>query len=384
MVTAVVRTPVASVTWAGNLLTQITSISVTNGLDQRVAECRVAMPVKPGSGGHLDSLVITAGASGGTSRTIFDGFSVQGEYQLWPRQFVLIGRGQLYKALTYVNFEGATQDGGPGGLLLDDLTGGPATDQDIVQAVLDKAGVSYSSGNIGGTGTLLGTQADEAFMWRIGQSALDYIDSIDKISAVADPGAFYRTYETVGGVIHRSLVGGRPRSTANATYTEGENISAGSSTRSVLDLYNYVAVSGYDYGDGSGPVQFVLPGSNDFQDSSHPHTYSFASQMIERETIAESGDGMSCEEVATALSADVNREAVRIQGLETPLDDAVGPGATLLVQGPGGAAVRLGVGEKLWLQSITITPFPAYKQSYTCLGGGLDGGGDPDLPAVPQ
>lgn len=384
MATAIVRTPVCTVTYAGNVLTQITGVSVTAGLDQRVMECRVTMPVKPGSGGHLDTLVISAGASSGTARTIFSGVTVQGEYQLWPRQFVLIGRGSLYSALTYVNWEGATQDGGPGGLLLDDLTGGPATDQDIVKAVLDKVGVSYTAGNIGGTGTLLGTQADEAFMWRVGQSALDYIDSIDRISAVADPGAFYRTYETVGGVIHRSLVGGRPRSTADATYTEGTNISSGSSTRSVLDLYNYVAVSGYDYGDGTGPVQFVLAGSNDFQDINHPHTYSFASQMIERELAAEPGDGISCEDVATALAADVNREVVRLQGLETPLDDAVGPGATLLVQGPGGAPVRLGIGEKMWLQSITITPMPAYKQSYTCLGGGLSGAGDPDLPAVPQ
>jgi hypothetical protein len=64
--------------------------------------------------------------------------------------------------------------------LLDDLTGGPATDQDIVAAVLTKAGVSFSGGNIGGTGQLLGTVADDAFMWRVGQSALDYIDAVDK------------------------------------------------------------------------------------------------------------------------------------------------------------------------------------------------------------
>jgi hypothetical protein len=185
-------------------------------------------------------------------------------------------------------------------------------------------------------------------------------------------------------VIHRSLVGGRPRGSADATYTEGENISAASSSRSILDLFNYVSVSGADFGDGLGPVQFVLPGSNDFQSVDEPHIYSFSSALIERETIAEAGDGMSCEEVALALSADVNREVVRISGLETPLDDAVGPGATLLVQGPGGSPDRLGMGELMWLQNITITPFPAYKQTYTCLGGGLDGGGDPDLPAVPQ
>jgi hypothetical protein len=115
MPTAIVRTPVATVTWAGNLLTQVTGITVSNGLDQRVAECRVTMPVRPGSGGHMDSLVITAGASSGTSRTIFNGVSVEADYQLWPRQYVLVGRGQLYRAVTYVNHEGAIIDGGAAG-----------------------------------------------------------------------------------------------------------------------------------------------------------------------------------------------------------------------------------------------------------------------------
>lgn len=387
---AIVRNPYLKVTYAGNVLAQVLNAQVSAGLDQRVMEAKVTVPTRPVIGGYLDALLIEAGANIGTSRPIFDGFALQFEYRLWPRSVDIIGRGQLYKALTYVNHEGSTQDGGPGGLMLDDLTGGPATDQDIVQAVLTKAGVSYTGSNIGGTSTVFGTQADETFLWRVGQSALDYIDGIDKISAVVSPApGFFRTFETLGGVVWRSMVGGRPRDTADATYTEGNsssggNISSGASTRSILELYNYVTVTGYDYGDGTGPISFTLPGSNDFQDVDDPHVFSFSSAMIERETDAETGSGMSCETVANALMADVNREVVRIQGLETPLDDQVGPGATLLVQALGGVPDRLGIGEKMWLQNITITPVPAYKQTYTCLGGGLDGTGDPDLPPVPQ
>jgi hypothetical protein len=383
MVTAIVRTPYQQVTFAGNVLTNVLSVSATFGFDQRVPEARVTVPVRPGTGGHLDSLVIAAGASIGTSRTIFSGRSIEFDYRLWPRSVTIVGRGELYKALTYVNEQDPNGDGDVG-LFLEDFVGASsATDQDIVAAVLTQAGVSFSGGNIGGTGQLLGTQAPDVFLWRVGQSALDYIDAIDKISAVADPPGFYRTFETVGGVIHRSLIGGRPRGTADATYTEGTDISSGGSSRSVLDLYNFVRVTGYDYGDGSGASTFTLEGSNDFQPITEPHVLRFGSQMIERETMAEAGDGMSCEEVAIALSADVNREVVRIQGLDTPKDDHIGPGATVLVQAAGGLPDRLGIGEKMWVQSITIVPFPSYHQTYTCLGGGPPDG-DPSLPAVPQ
>jgi hypothetical protein len=100
--------------------------------------------------------------------------------------------------------------------------------------------------------------------------------------------------------------------------------------------------------------------------------YSFSSSFIEWALEADGGIGMNCERVGNALLQDLNRETVTAT-FRTPLDDLVKPGATMLVQGPGGQPDRLGIGEPLWVDEVTsgVDENGMFYQDLTGTGGGL-------------
>src|SRR5579859_1397919 len=351
-----------------------------------------------------DDITLTMGAGNNVLR--FKGLFRKFNYALFPRAVTLVCYGYLIRAHEYQNFEGDPgNDPQMGGLSLLALTGSATpTDADVVKAVLTRAGVSYTAGNILGTGVTWGSRGTVpvpafTYVWRagmmpgaqivmtgfggIGQTALDYIPEWDKVSAVytnaTSPAGFYRTYETVNGIF-RSLIGGRPRNVVDFTFSEGIDIEANGQGTREYPIANAAYVTGHDYPgiSGANPVRnvngstFVGLQGNPFQPTSRPVPYEFASSFIEWALEADGGIGMNCERVGNALLADLNRETVTAS-FRTPRDDLITPGKTILVQGPGGQPDRLGVAEPLWVDEVTtgIDENGMFYQELMGTGGGI-------------
>lgn len=404
------RSTFLSVTFNGAVLTNTLSAFCRYSWHQNVPEATVYVPSDPFPGSQPYDQAVTIAMGAGNNINRFKGVFRRYDFSLYPRQLGLVFRGNLVRALEYQNHSDPQHKGG---MLLEDLLGAgntTGTDQAVISAVLSLAGLS---GSINGTGVTWGSRSDanvRSFMWRAGtsdnmllplagagQSALDYIQQWDQVSAVTSGGTgFYRTYETVNGIF-RSLIGGRPRGSIDVpAFSEGIDIEPGAQSSREYPLANACYVSGFDTGlTAYGPVRnqafdattsantgtFLGQQSNPFMPSSRPVTYDFGSPMIEWGTEAESGVGMNCERVANALLADLNRETVRVR-FRTWRDDLITPGMTILVQGPGGQPDRLGMGEKLWVDEVT-TGIDANGQFYQEIA--ATGGGPPDTstPAPP-
>jgi hypothetical protein len=389
--TVTVRRITASATWTGGssgTFANILSARASFGFDQRIGQASIVTPIFPTTLTYEDVVTLVMGA-GTNNITRFVGLVRDFQYSLVPRGVETIMRGRLVKAEEYENYQDPTL---VGGLTINDLLSGTPTGTAaaIVRAALTKASVSFTSGNIGSTSTVYGGVYDDAFIWRngandanpdvqdAGESALSYIERYDEVDADSGGGR-YRTFETLGGVVYRYLAGGRPRNTTDFTFTETVDILDGHFERSILETRNYFLVTGYDPGDNLGAESYALQDSNTFQGSGTKHTKRFSSPMIERSLDADPGTGVSAQTVANALSHDYNREIVT-GWITTHRDDALGIGQTHLVQAPGGAVDRLGVGERLWCQSLEISvDEQGFTQRMTYIGGGVD----TTLPAPP-
>lgn len=347
---------------------------------------------------YNDPVVLTMGAGNNVAR--FKGLVRKLGYSLFPRGVAIQCVGYLTLVHEFQNTDGTPDIGG---LSLEALTGtATPTDQAVVLAVLARTGISSAlyTGNIGGTGVTWGSRSvlqNYHYVWRagmmpganvvvsgyggVGQSALDYIQLWDKVSAVyvnaTSPAGFYRTYETVNGIF-RSLIGGRPRSTQDFTFSEGVDIEAAGQGTREFPIANAVYVTGADFGiTGANPVRnvdgstFVGQSSNPFQPSTRPVSYEFSSPFIEWALESDGGIGMNCERVGNALLLDMNRETVTVR-FRTPRDVLVTPGMTILVQGPGGQPDRLGIGEPLWVDEVTVSidESGSFSQDITGTGGG--------------
>lgn len=376
--------------WTGGStgsFTHILSARASYGFDSRIGQASIVTPIFPGTLTYDDEVTLVMGA--GNNITRFVGLVRDFQYSLVPRGVETVMKGQLVRADEYENVEDGA--GLFGGLMLNDLLGTPTgTASTIVQAVLSKAGVSFTGSNIDSTATVYGGFYDDAFLWRngandanpdvrdAGETALSYIERYDEIDAESGGGR-YRTFETLGGDVYRYLAGGRPRNTTDFTFTETVDILDGHFERSISETRNYFYVTGYDPGDSFGPKAFALQDSNTFQPNTTQHTQRFSSPMIERSLDSDPGTGMSAETVTDALSHDFNREIVK-GWITTYRDDALGIGQTHLVQAPGGAVDRLGVGERLWAQGLDISvDEQGFTQRVSYLGGGVDS----SLPAPP-
>lgn len=334
---------------------------------QQVAKARVessfADPVSRGyvtfhsapSWGHGDDVTIAMG-NGTNNVTRFTGTVFEGDYLNSGPTFELVCRGPLWRVQKYRNPY-------PKGLTLLDLTGGPATDEAIARAVLDVVGVSYNSGNIGGTGIVRGGLAAVAYTWRKGEGALEYLQRLSKASLG------YRMIETIGGDIFRVQVLGRPRGSSDFSFTEGIDIFEGAHTqRSTFETYTAWSVNGFDYGDGLGPVNFSVP-----TDPGSAEVFTFSSEMIERALESDPGGGVSAELVLEYVRAESDHEIVKISGLSTPRDELYGPGQTHNVN-----SALVGVtGENLWVMGVTAQGDDQwFTHTFEYVGGGgNDGGG---------
>jgi len=373
-----------SVTIAGTPLPFVLSAKCNFGFSQRVSQATFEVPNVLLGSNYDQEIVITMGA--GTNNIVrFVGIVRTFQYTPTPRGVEYQCYGYLQLAAEYENWEDSFST--PiGGLSPLDLTGNqPDTASNIITAVLGKVGIPGPNiGAIDSTAILYGLYMD-AFTWRngrnsqnpnlleTGETALSYIERYDEIDAVfsGGNGGRYRTYERLGGITERFLVGGRPRNAIDFTFTETVDILDGQIQRSKLDFKNYFVVTGYDVGNGAGPFAFPVPGDPGFGGSGK-RTYRFSSEMIERAHDADPGTGQSCEVLANAISLDYNREIVT-GWIETFRDDAISLAQTHLVSAPGGAVDRLGTGEKLWVQALEVSiDGRGFTQRITYIGGGVD------------
>lgn len=416
----VARRAALGVSINGTPITNMRSAVWRAGFNIPYPECQVVVPSLPVGFDQDQSIQIVAGNGTNNSVVRFAGRTRDPDYNL-DGSITIRGVGQLERAYTYENSDDPTFGGG---LFLPDLIGAESgTDAAVVRAVLTLAGVSYTSSNIGGTGVTFGATTlpgggvapglREVFAWPAGDSttglyadqgagmtALEYIQKWDQVSAVhpgsfatagsisgnstgavTAPTGFYRTFETLGGVVYRRLIGGRPRGTAEYIFTEGVDIRIGHIARK-FPLANRFMATGYDDGSGSGAERFVMQSSNPYMSSSVKRTAPpISSPMIEKSAENDPGTGMSCEKVARAMEPDLNRIIV-IGTFTTGRDEAIGPGATILVQAPGGLPGRLGTGENVMVQGLTgRVDQSGYSVEFEILGGGVP---DNYLPAVPQ
>lgn len=392
-----------SAVFNGLSLPKILSARCTYSWKINVPTATIFVPTNPFPGSQPYDQPVTLTMGAGTNIIRFRGLFRKYNYALYPRALGLDFKGNLVRVQEYQNHDDTQH---VGGLLLQDLIGSATgTDQAVVRAVLTRAGATYTSGNINGTGVTWASRSTlntRSYMWRAGtsevayiplagagQGGLDYIQEWDKVSAVyttgAAPAGFYRTYETVNGIF-RSLIGGRPRNVQNLTFNEGQDILEGATSTREYPLANAAYVTGFDPGLGIGPVRnmtydgatggntgaFLGQQSNPFQSTSRSVTAQFSSPLIEWGTEAEAGIGMNCERVGYALLADLNRETVTIR-FRTGRDELITPGMTILVQGPGGQPGLLGIGEPLWVDEVTtyVDESMAFYQDIAATGGGF-------------
>lgn len=328
--TVLVYTPYVQVTINGSQPSQpVARARVESSFADPTSRGYVTFHEAP-SWGQGDELTITMG--NGTNNLLRGTFTIlEGDYLNAGPTVELVGRGPLWRVQKFRNPY-------PKGLTLQDLTGGPATDQAIAQAVLDVVGVS-NIGSIGGTGIVRGELAAVAYTWHKGESALDYLQRLSKASLG------YRMIESTDGNIHRTQVFGRPQGASEFSFTEGQDIFEGAHTqRSTFERYVAWSVSGFDYGDGLGPVNFSNP-----SDPGGVEVYEFSSDMIEKALASDPGSGVSAEEVENYIEAESDHEIVVIQGMSTPRDDLIGPGQTHTINSP-----LLGVnGERVWCLGVS-------------------------------
>lgn len=348
---AVLRESAASAVLDGQGISNLLSARWSIGHDLQVSEAELTVATRPGFAGYYQYCTLTVQ---GTAR--WSGLLTHFDYSLYPRSVRLVLRDPLFRAQQYM-LPGALTEG----MHLADLTGGPATDQAIVTAVLSQVGIASYIGGIGGTGRTLGTIAPEEFTWKPNETALSYIQRIDAVSLG------YRTYWD-GGSIVRLQLSSVPSGSPSHTFTEGEDIADGTGGRTVFDSYNAVRVGGYAVGDFLDPRIWYATGG---YQSGVTRVFNFDSPMIERRAEASPGSGLSCEAVANYWLDELDREIVRVQ-MRTPLNGLYLPTQVHRVEGTSSRLGVTGGSALFWVQRVDgeWAPSGAFSQTLTYLGEG--------------
>lgn len=346
--TTSVRTPILRAKINGRIDPLCLSARATFSFELRVAQAEANFPRRPDAT-EWDRIELDMGPTAAQAFTRFAGDIVEIRSDLYPNLWTLIARGTLIRAEM---MHGQEDDLNPDGI---DLTnaGAGQTDQAMVTQILQTCGVPNL--NIGGTGKVLGTIADDQFFWNSQISGLSVIEDIEEATLG------YRTFNTPAGACVRRQIRGSPASTAVYTFTQGVDIERADHDETVLEVFNLVHVSGYD--DIEAIVQqgspFLPPGiTTRRKDHSSP--------KIERELEADPGDGISCEEVAKWILEEVNRRR-SIVTFTTPEGMLLVPGMTIKVD----ADTRLGTTRNYWLREVTteVTEQGEFSQHLVCVGG---------------
>lgn len=292
-------------------------------------ECSFADPVSKGyihligdaGAGQGDDVSITLGGGSNNTTRFINGTIFQDDRTNTGPNWDITARGPLFAAQKFRNNR-------PAGRTLWDLTGGPATDEAIARAVLTIAGVSYDSGNIGGTGITRGSSAPDGYTWKKGETALDYLARLTAASIG------YKMVESIGGVpgtnVYRAQILGDPGS-SDFMLTEGVDIFDGAHVSiSTSETFTAWEVTGFDYGDGLHHVYNRYP--DPIPDGATEYTLS--SDMIERGPDSDTRSGISCETVLGYIRDLSDGPITKISGIVTPRDDTIGPGQVAFIDAP--------------------------------------------------
>jgi hypothetical protein len=246
------------------------------------------------------------------------------------------------------------------------------TDESQVEAVLTKANVPFTPSNIGGTGTVFGTQRWDfdlshtgPFTWPDQEPGLSYTNRIDEVSLAQDAGGNWGQYvlvETLAGEIFRVLVTSNPQMVGDADFTLVEHVDlleGSTSDHDVDHVANQISTEPADpLAFGSTINQYVLAAPSPYLPADVPNgpdgypeiLYSHPQNaMLEKRLTADPGEGMSAEKMARYLLARLNTELVTAE-IVTHRDDLFGPGQTIMVDSP----TRLGITQRMWLRSLSI------------------------------
>ena len=193
----------------GQVIPDAISATCSFSMDDPVAKAEVVCRTYPSWAENNKSLVIAMGATPGVGPIIrFSGVMRAPTFTAQTgRKVTITGLGELNKAAEYINTEDIQ---GFGGLLPGDLLGhsgpndpltfqGSGTAGQIITAVLLKVGCRFNASDILDTGRLYPWAIPDHFIWQAGtpsdwnnmdqiyqdagQSALDYIQSFNRIEA---------------------------------------------------------------------------------------------------------------------------------------------------------------------------------------------------------
>jgi hypothetical protein len=267
--------------------------------------------------------------------------------------------------------------------------GAGASDESMVRAVLTACGVPFTDTNIAGTGKALGSvfvDLDDLlqpgpFTWAEQATGLDFIEQLDAVSVPDSGDGRYRTFESLGGEVYRTPLVTAPAAAPDFSFTEGVDVLEATITRDPAGAANRVVVTG-----APSPLGAIVPGeggteyfavSSEFAPylppgmpdgpSGYPEaTAAFASPLIEKGTIAEPGDVISCQAVADFLLGEYNAVIDTLE-FSTPRDDLLGPGQTIHLD-----SARLGLTDPdrhYWVLhlEITLDERGAFTQRLRCL-----------------
>jgi hypothetical protein len=242
------------------------------------------------------------------------------------------------------------------------------TDEQMAIRALTKSGTPFNPAFIGGTGIIFGAMwfdrsglANGPFWVQEGESWLSFLDKIDQVSIPNEGDGRFRTYELSDGNIKRAKLSTNPQLLEDHILTQGRDIATANIRRDPSNPGNRVVVTGYNYGDPSGPVawiattefapyipSFVPPGP---LEGFPVLPVTFSSDMIEKEAIAdgELGRGVSAEQTSTLVLAEADA-VLETMTLTTPRDDVFEIGETVYVNAPS-----LGTDRRYLVQETTLT-----------------------------
>lgn len=248
----------------------------------------------------------------------FSGFIVGYQVSLYPRGVTVMCEGPLTKAAHYKPDNDTDYAG--------------VTDVVAIRLVLVASGIPLTQMFIQGTGDVLGQNVagstDERFVHRKGQSALDFIQSLDQISLG------YRTFEGTGsGFVVRKLITGLPMAVVNTHFGEGEDITLGNSDWQLEDGAVGVEVMG-----ANGPIgSQIIAGQS--RTGLGTGFVRLQSDKIETQAQADA--------VAAWAAVELGRPVARVT-LTTYRRDTIRSGQTVEVE----ALSRLGLNRKVWVQNV--------------------------------
>jgi hypothetical protein len=360
------------------------AVSCSFGFDQRYAEATVR---RTGGGTvavtYWSPVEIRLGCTPGAgAATRFKGYVVPVENALYPLDSVLSCKGTLYRAAFVKNpVTGGTDYAPPGGA--------GASDESMVQAELTACGVDFLPANIAGTGKALGSVFVDLdnllqpgpFTWAEQATGLDFIEQLDAVSVPDDASGRYRTFESLSGEVYRIPLVTAPAADPDFSFAEGVDVLEATLTRDPAGAANRVVVTG-----APSPLGAIVPGEGGTEyfavasefapylppglpagpDGFPAVTAAFASPLIEKGTIAEPGDVLSCQAVADFLLGEYNAVLDTLE-FSTPRDDLLGPGQTVHL-----TSERLALTDPdrhYWVQhlEVTLDERGAFTQRLSCL-----------------